>query len=304
MERRDCDRAFIAVLEAGSFARAAQHLGISAGQASKLVSKLEQDLGVQLLNRTTRALAPTEVGLGYFERIKPLLDEFDALDAAVRHASGAATGRLRLSVPVSFGTEQLMPVLTGFAQAFPEIHLDIRFSDRVVAVVDEGFDIAVRIGNPADSSLIARKLCDVRVVIVASPAYIASHGEPATPAELARHACIIDTNFQEPLVWRFRVPGALESTSVAVTGRLQFSNAHACLTAAQAGLGIARVPSFLAGPALRCGAVRPLLRDFEDRPMGVYVLYPPARHLALKVRVLVDYLAERYRGEPPWDHGW
>jgi DNA-binding transcriptional LysR family regulator len=304
MERLDCDRMFVAVLESGSFSKAAQALGTSSGQASKLVSKLEADLGVQLLNRTTRALSPTEVGYAYFERVKSLLEDFDALDASVRNASTAATGRLRLSVPVSFGTMQMTADLIEFARVYPDIQLDVSFADRLVSLIDEGFDVAVRIGNPSDSSLIARKLCDMRVVTAAAPAYLRQHGAPEDPATLAKRECIIDTNFREPSTWRFRAADGSSTIAVPVKGRLRFSNAEACLAAAAAGLGIARVPSFMAGPCFRTGTVRPLLQSFEDRSFGVYVVYPPGRHLALKVRVLVDFLASRYRGKPPWDKGW
>jgi DNA-binding transcriptional LysR family regulator len=304
MERLDCERMFVAVLETGSFSRAAERLGTSSGQASKLVSKLEADLGVRLLNRTTRALSLTEVGQAYFERVKALIEEFDALDASVRNASGAPTGRLRLSVPISFGTMQLAPVLIEFARTFPNIQLDVSFSDRIVSLIDEGFDVAVRVGNPSDTSLLARKLCDMRIVLAASPAYLRERGEPASPTALPDHDCIIDTNFREPFIWRFRIGGAPEATPVAVTGRLRFSNAEACLAAAEAGLGITRVPSFMAGPHFRTGSVKPVLQGFEDRPRGVYALYPPGRHLAIKVRVLVDFLIAHYRGEAPWDQGW
>ena len=304
MDRLDCDRMFVAVLDTGSFARAAERLGTSSGQASKLVSKLESDLGVRLLHRTTRALSPTEVGQAYYERMKALLEEFDALDASVRNASGMASGRLRLSVPVSFGTMQLAPLLIDFARAFPDIQLDISFSDRVVNIVDEGFDAAVRVGNPADTSLMARKLCDMRVVVGASPDYLSREGEPSTPADLARHACIIDSNFRDPLIWRFRDPGSSEVMAVPVAGRLRFSNAEACFAAAEAGLGIAAGPSFIAGPRFRAGRLKPLLGTFEDRPLAVNVVYPPGRHLALKVRVLVDFLVLQFHSAPPWDRGW
>ena len=304
MERLDCDRMFVAVLESGSFAKAARALGTSSGQASKLVSKLETDLGVQLVNRTTRALSATEVGQAYLERIKALLEDFDALDASVRNASAAASGRLRLSLPVTFGSMQMTPDLIEFARAYPDIQLDVSFADRLVNLVDEGFDAAVRIGNPSDSSLIARKLCDMRVVTAAAPAYLERHGTPEDPAALAARECIIDTNFREPFIWRFRTAGGASTIAVPVRGRLRFSSAEACLAAAAAGLGIARVPSFMAGPCFRTGTVRPLLQAFEDRSFGVYVVYPPSRHLALKLRVLVDFLAARYRGEPPWEKGW
>lgn len=213
----------VAVLDTGSFAAAARRLGASSSQASKLVSRLEAELGVQLLKRTTRALAPTEAGQAYYERMKGLLEEFDALDAAVRNASGMPAGRLRLTAPLSFRTLQLAPVLLDFARAYPEIELDVGFSDRTVNLVDEGFDLAVRIGRPGDSSLIARKLCDARVVVVAAPDYLARRGTPTEPAGLADHDCIIDTNFADPLVWRFEG----SAPSVPVRGRLRFSNAEA-----------------------------------------------------------------------------
>lgn len=304
MERLDCDRMFVAVLEVGSFAGAAQRLGTSASQASKLVSRLESDLGVQLLKRTTRALSPTEVGQAYYERVKALIEDFDALDAAVRNASGAPSGRLKLTAPISFGASQLAPLLIDFAQAFPDIQLDVSFSDRVVNLVDEGFDAAIRIGKPGDSSLIARRLCEMRIVFAASPAYLEQRGEPKVPADLVGHDCVIDTNFRDPLTWRFRSPGQDGPVSVPISGRLRFSNGEACVAAAVAGFGIARVPSFTAGAAFRAGLARPVLRDHEPEPDGLYALYPAGRHLALKVRALVDFLVSCYRGQPVWDQGW
>lgn len=303
MERLECDRMFVAVLDTGSFSKAAERLGTSSGQASKLVSRLEAELGVQLLKRTTRALSPTEIGRAYHERIKALLEDLDALDASIRSASGLAAGRIRLTVPLSFGTMHLTPALADFALAYPDIQLDVSFTDRVVSLVDEGFDLAIRVGNPADSSLIARKLCDIRLAVAAAPSYLAARGEPRHPADLAGHDCLLDSNFRDPHTWRFtdRDGAAL---SVPVSGRLQFSNGEACLTAAEAGLGIMHGPSFLAGAALQAGRLKPLLEDFTDHRLAVYAMYPPGRHLALKVRVLVDFLAERYRGEPAWDRGW
>lgn len=304
MERLNYDRMFVAVMETGSFAKAAVRLGMSSGQASKLVSRLEEGLGVRLLNRTTRALSPTEVGQAYFERIKLLLDDLDALDESIKIRSGAASGKLRLTAPMSFGTTQLAPALIDFAQLYPRIDLDVSFNDRVVNLVDEGFDAGVRIGNPSDSSLIARKLCSARVVLAASPAYLAEHGEPVTPHDLAKHDCVLDTNFRDPLVWRFRDPSSHEQLVINVSGRLRFSSADACLAAAEKGLGVARVPSFMAGPCFRTGRVVPVLQQFEDSPSGIHVIYPPGRHLALKVRVLVDFLSARFHGEPEWDKGW
>lgn len=304
MDRLDCDRMFVAVLDAGSFAAAAQRLGTSSGQASKLVSKLETELGVQLLKRTTRALSPTEAGQAYYEGVKALLDEFEALDASVRNASGAPVGRLRITAPMSFGAIQLAPVLLDFASLFPDIQLDVSFNDRTVNLVDEGFDLAVRVGNPTDTSLIARRLCDARILLVAAPDYIGRQGMPESPADLSAHELIIDSNFRDPGHWHFRAADKGGPIIVPVAGRLRFSDGAACLKAAERGMGIAHVPSFIAGTSLREGRVRPLLGAFEAAPMGIFAMYPPARHLAIKVRSLIDFLVDRFHGVPKWDVDW
>lgn len=303
-DRLGCERMLVAVLDTGSFAGAARRLGTSPVQASKLVSRLESELGVQLIRRTTRGLSPTDVGQAYHQRMKALLDEFDALDLSVRSASGTPTGRLRLTAPVSFGRTSLVPVLMDFAGVYPEIQLDVSLSDRVVSLVDEGFDVAIRIGRLVDSTLVARKLCDARIVVVASPAYLERFGVPSTAADLTAHDCIIDTNFRDPEQWRFLDSDRRTEEVISVSGRLRFSNGEACLAAAEAGLGIARVPSFIAGPCIRDGRVRHLLPHVEDNPFTIHAVYPPAKHLALKVRALIDVLAQRFHGDPEWDRGW
>lgn len=302
MDRLECDRMFAAVMETGSFTRAARRSGTTSGQASKLVSRLEAELGVRLLNRTTRAVSATEAGRAYYERLRPLLEEYEVLDQSVRNVAGTPRGRLRLTAPLTFGVRQLAPVLNEFAGRFEAIELDVDFSDRTVRIVEDGYDLAIRIGQPADSSLIARRLGDMRIVLIASPGYLASRGEPAQPAEIAEHDCIIDTNFREPNRWPIRSAGG--AGSVAVQGRLRYSNSELCLSAAVAGLGIACVPSFVAAEAVRAGKVRRILADAEPDPYGLFALYPHSRHLAAKVRVLVDLLIERFHGVPPWDVGW
>ena len=294
---------FVAVMETGSFTAAAERLGTSSGQASKLVSRLETRLGVRLLSRTTRAVSPTEAGQAYFDRLRPLLDEFDNLDASIRDTSHAPRGRLRLTAPLTFGTMEIAPALNEFARQFPEIELDVAFTDRVVNLVDEGFDLAVRVGRPSDSSMIARKLCTVRLVVLGAPDYLERHGAPATPDDISGFDCILDANFREPGRWPFRGPDG-EAMSVPVAGRIRYSNAEACLEAAKAGLGLACLPAFIAGGALRAGRVKRVLESYETEPYMVHALYPHSRHLAGKVRVLVDFLIERYRGTPHWEDGW
>lgn len=285
MDRLAADRMFIAVMETGSFAAAARRLGTSAGQASKLISALETELGTRLLNRTTRALAPTELGQKYFAQIRNIVADLDALDQSLNEAGEAPRGRLRLSVPISLGTMQLAHALSAFAEAYPGIDLDVSFSDRFVSVVDEGFDAAIRVGHPVDSSLIARKLGSARLVTVASPGYLAARGRPATPEELGQHACILDTNTREPGLWRFA------SGTVAVRGRLRYSNALACLVAAEHGLGLARTPSFVARESLAAGRVERVLEAHDPPAAGIFAVYPAGRYMPLKVRVLIDFLA-------------
>ncbi len=303
MDRLDSDRMFLAVIETGSFTGAAEKRGTRSGQASKLISRLETELGVRLLNRTTRSVAPTEAGRAYYDRLKPLVDELDTLDLDIRNISQSPRGRLRLTAPLTFGSLELAPALNAFAGLYPDIELDVSFSDRVVNVVDEGFDLAVRVGRPGDSSLIIRRLCAVRIVVVGAPSYLEQHYAPTSPEDLAQHACIIDTNFREPNRWPFKGETG-EVEMVSVDGRIRYSNAEACVQAAELGLGLACVPAFVAGEALRSGRLIRLLPSFEPDAYDVHVLYPHSRHLAAKVRLLVDFLSERYRQTPHWEQGW
>jgi len=292
MDRLACDRMFVTVMELGSFAAAARKLGTSSGQASKLVSSLESELGVRLLNRTTRALSPTEAGQAYCERMRAVLEDIDAAEQAARSTSASPRGRLRVTAPLTFGVARLRFALGAFARQYPDISLDVQFSDRLVNLVDEGFDVAVRVGRPADSSLIARRLCDARLVLVASPAYLAARPPVTRPGDLSAQDCIIDTNFRDPLIWRFA--GHDGPVAVPVAGRLRFSNAEACLGAAEDGLGIANVPDFVAQDSLRQGRVVEVLPGAGDAPMGVFVLYPPGRHLAAKVRAFIDFMSAHF----------
>ena len=297
MPRLEADRLFVAIMETGSLAAAARKLHLSSGQASKLLARLEGDLGVRLLNRSTRALSATEVGQAYYDRIRTILDDLDALDSEVQDRAAAPRGQLRVTAPLTFGTLRLVPMLNDFAKAYPEIGLDVSFTDRMVNLVDEGFDVAIRAGRVADSSLIARKLCDMHTVLVCSPGYAAIRGEPAHPSDLAQHDCIIDTNFRDPLQWRFRAEG--KPVTVTLAGRLRYSNAEACLQAAEAGLGIAHLPDFVAGPSLAAGRTQVLLATFAEAPGGIFALYPPGRHLTAKLRALLDFLSPRLQ-RPNW----
>lgn len=299
MDRYECDRMLVAVLEMGGFAAAAKRLGVSPAKASKLVSRLEGELGVQLIKRSTRALSPTEAGQVYLERIRPLLEGWAELDASVRAVTTEPSGRLRLSVPVSFGVAQLSAVLNAFAIRHPRIQLDVEFSDRQASLVHEGFDAAVRIGRLDDSNLVARRLTTARNVMVAAPAYLARNAPPAQAADLAAHDCIVDLNFRDPHIWRLMQAGV--NCRIAVNARLRLSNADAVVSAACAGLGIARLPTFMAAAALADGRLVRVLPDCEIEANGVFVVHPAGRHPPLKLRVLIDCLVAWFEDPPVWD---
>jgi DNA-binding transcriptional LysR family regulator len=301
MDRFDEISAFAAVADSRSFTQGAKRLGVSGAQVSKLVARLENRLGARLLNRTTRDVSLTDTGRAYLERARGLLEDFEALEGSVRD-QGGPRGLLKISAPVSFGASQLTPALLCFAATYPEVTLDVSSTDRIVNLVEEGFDVAVRIGLLADSSLVARKLASVRMVTCASPDYLAKHGTPQTLADLGGHEAIIDGNTSDPWVWRFGAHGDVQD--VRVHGRLKFTGADACVAAAVAGFGILRTPAFAAAADLRAGRLNPLLCGYEPEMIYVHAVYPHARHLASKVRVFVDFLAKRYAGEPEWHQGW
>jgi DNA-binding transcriptional LysR family regulator len=301
MDRFDEINAFAAVADARSFTQGARRLGVSSAQVSKLVARLENRLGARLLNRTTRDVSLTDTGRAYLERARTLLEDFEALEGSVRD-QGGPRGLLKVSAPVSFGASQLTPALLDFACAYREISLDVSATDRMVNLVEEGFDVAVRIGQLPDSSVIARKLAAVRIVTCASPDYLARAGTPATPQDLALHEAIIDTNARDPNVWTFGPANDL--IHVRVHGRLRFSGADACVTAGRRGLGVVYTPAFAAAEDLRAGRLVPLMCAYEPQLIYVHAVYPHARHLAAKVRAFVDFLAERYAGEPEWHQGW
>jgi DNA-binding transcriptional LysR family regulator len=301
MDRFDEINAFAAVADARSFTQGARRLGVSSAQVSKLVARLENRLGARLLNRTTRDVSLTDTGRAYLERARGLLEDFETLESSVRDQSGPK-GLLKISAPVSFGATQLTPALLDFAAAYPEVSLDVSSTDRMVNLVEEGFDVGVRIGELPDSSVIARKLAAVRMVTCASPGYLQAAGAPATPDDLARHEAILDNNMRDPTIWTYG--GGVDRQEVRVHGRLKFGGADACVAAARRGLGITVTPAFAAADDLRAGRLTALLCAYEPQLIHVHAVYPHARHLAAKVRAFVDFLADRFAGEPEWHQGW
>ncbi|MDF2811755.1 MAG: LysR family transcriptional regulator [Microvirga sp.] len=298
MSELDDIRAFVEVVEAGGFGRAAKRLGLSKSIVSRRIARLEAGLGARLLSRTTRGISPTETGLEFKSRAERILVDLDEARDAVAHQAGEAVGRLRISLPVSFGLRHVAPLLAELTARHPLLEIEAAFSDRFVDLVGERLDAAIRIGDLKDSSLVARRIAQGGAAIVASPAYLARHGRPQTPADLVHHECLIYTGSADR-DWRFQV--GKRWTSVRPEGRLLADNGDAILQAAVNGLGVAALPTFLAADAIEAGTLVPILSEYSMPEYGIYVVRPPGAHVPGKVRVLIDLLVERFGGEPRWD---
>ncbi|HSC79535.1 MAG TPA: LysR substrate-binding domain-containing protein, partial [Chitinolyticbacter sp.] len=286
--------------EAGSFVRAAERLQISTTAASRLVADLENHLGTRLLNRTTRKLSPTESGFAYYERCQQILGDIEEAEAALSSATQRPRGTLRISAPLSLGIRHLSPLLAEYRQRYPDVALDLELADRAVDLVDEGFDLALRISPQLPGNLIARRLCPIRLVICASPDYLARHGVPATPQDLVTHNCLAYTYASTGDDWTFGIDG---SEKVKVKGNFRANNGDMLCAAAIAGEGIVRQPTFLIADALRSGEVIPLLAEHGQPELYAWAVYPSRRHVTAKVRSMIDFLVEAWGDAPPWDRG-
>jgi DNA-binding transcriptional LysR family regulator len=282
---------FVAAVEAGSFVGAADALDSSKAVISKHVLSLEQRLGVRLLNRTTRRQSLTDAGRSYFERAKQILEALEDADVTVASSAVRPTGTLRVTAPLTFGLLYLAPLWGEFMTRYPEVKLDITLSDRIVDLVDEGFDVALRIARLADSSLVSRKLASARMVMCASPAYLREHGTPKRLADVARHAVLAYTYLSTGDTWRFERDGVAHQ----VTTRpiLRSNNGDTCRAAALAGRGIIMQPSFMIAGDLERGELVEILPRYKGAELGLYVVFPSRKLLSAKVRVLIDFLSEK-----------
>ncbi|MGH8496775.1 MAG: LysR family transcriptional regulator [Gammaproteobacteria bacterium] len=292
---------FVKVVESGSFTAAAEKLGMSRAAASKSVSRLEDRLGARLLQRTTRTLSMTEAGEVLFHRSRRGLSEIEAAELEVDHLQGEPRGILRISGPVYFGVRHLTPVLAEFLTAHPAVEADVQLDDRLVHVVEEGFDLVVRVTVLEDSSLVSRRLAPCRTVVCASPDYWARHSVPERPADLIAHNCFIYSNLPSPDIWRF-LDSKGRDVTVQVRGNLRFNNTEMAVAAVRQGLGVIRVPTFYIGDELSDGRLVAALTEYASpREASVYAVYPARDHLPPKVRSFIDLLAERFGPEPYWD---
>ncbi|MBD8893833.1 LysR family transcriptional regulator [Roseibium litorale] len=290
-------RCFIQVVDSKGFSAAAREMGRSKALVSKYIGELEDELGARLLNRTTRQVSLTEVGEAYYKEAAEILQRIDDLQASVQSSHHAIRGRLRVSAPRSMGDGWLNRAMMEFLVDNPEVVLDLRLEDRFVDVVDEGFDVAIRVTDLEDSSLIARKIAPFRTVVCATPQVIEKYGVPQTPADLQSRPCIIDTNYRFKQNWGFSENG--QRITVTVSGPVEVNSASAGRDAALCNLGFLRTPLIFVSEDIRNGTFVPMLEDYEPDNRGIYAVYPHRRHLTGKVRAFVDHLvawfAERKR---------
>lgn len=291
--------AFTRIAETGSLTEAARRLGLSRSRLSRVLQELEARLGVRLVNRTTRRLSLTEPGQRLLPRCQRLLADLVEAEEEAVVAGGRPRGLLRVSAPVSFGTLHLAPLVPDYLAAFPEVELDLVLDDRFVDLIDEGFDLAVRIGRLADSGLVARRLAPCRMQVCAAPAYLARHGAPTSPAELARHACLGYSYWAGGGAWELIGPDG--PVLVRFRPRLRANSGEALAAAAAAGQGIVAEPTFILAPWLASGALVPILPGWRVRELAVHAVFPEGRLVSAKVRRFVELLAARLGPEPPWD---
>lgn len=290
-------RAFVRSVELGGFSAASRELDLTPSALSKLVTRMEDRLGVRLMNRTTRKLALTAEGEAYFASAKRILIDIEEAEAEVTRFSQHPKGLLRVNVGVAFGMHQLAPALPRFLDRFPDIELDITMTDRVIDLVEEGADVAIRTGNLRDSSLVARKICDMHRVICASPGYLKKHGTPKTPQDLLQHNCISISAAPQLRKWPFAHKGVIET--VEVSGNVSANNAETLLQLAATGVGIIRLADVIVADGIRAGWLTPLLTDAHHvEPLPLSAVYPQGKHKSPRVAAFVNFLVERFSSAP------
>lgn len=305
MRRRNFDEifAFMSVVEAGSFVGGAKLMGLSRSAAGKAMARLEQRLGVRLLNRTTRSFSLTDEGRTFHEQCKLVIASIEQAEATIKTSSMTPTGSLRITVPDAFGRIFLLPLVSDYMAQWPEMRVEVNFTDRAIDMIDEGIDLAVRIGTTvsdsrSDTRLISRVVAEYEAVLIASPDYLGRMGEPAHPDDLVNHECLIFASSLQRHVWRLREPDG-EWVRAPGRHRLRMDNGEALLFSALAGMGIAFLPTFLCGPALETGKLKRVLPNYETETAPITVIYPTKQHLSAKVRCFIDLIAAKWERVRP-----
>lgn len=299
MDRNDEMSVFVNVVREGGFSAAAKIMQLTPSAVSKQISRLEERLDVRLLNRTTRQLSMTDEGETYFHRATAILSDIEETEAMVSNRSATPRGTLRVSSSIAFGRHQIVPMMPEFLNAYPEMRLQLSLSDNLVDLVQEGFDVAIRMAELNDSSLVARRLAVDRRVVCASPSYVEKYGIPKSPEALRDHNCLMVTNVPSMNDWEFTFGSTVRK--IHVEGRFEANSGVAIHEAALAGLGIAQLAAFLVAPDLRAGRLVGLLEDRIAMGKPIYAVYPHRRHLSPKVRAFIDFLVDKLTPVPPWE---
>ena len=289
MDRLDAMRLFLRVAELGSFSAVALQTGVARSVVTRQIAALETHLGVKLMARSTRRLALTSAGAAYLEKCRVILNLVESAEADVAEERLTPRGNIRISLPLSFGLKRLAPLLLDFAQRHPDVSLDMDYSDRRINLIEEGIDLAIRIARRLEPGDVARKIGTGRMLLVAAPDYLARHGRPQHPAELAHHGCLGYTNAGSTIPWQFLINGQLEGFPV--RSRINANNGEVLTEAAAQGLGITLQPDFIVASFLAAGRVEAILAEFPAPELGIYAMLPSNRHVPHRVRVLMDTLA-------------
>lgn len=292
---------FTKVAKAGSFAAAAKDLNLSRAMATKHVMQLENSLGIRLLNRTTRNLSLTEVGVVYLERCLQILDDIDETELAVTHLQTEPRGTLKLNATPFFGTYHLAPAIAAYAKIYPDVKVELVLQGGSVDLIEEGFDLAIRLEELHDSSLIARKLGSSQRVVCGSPSYFEKHGTPKTPNDLKKHNCLVNLSLPPRDQWQFSEPDTGKTTLIKVDGTLEANTADALRIAAINGLGLVLLPTYMVGQDLRKNRLQAVLKHYIPAPLEIHAVYPHRKHLSAKVRTFIDFLHERFHPTPSWE---
>ncbi len=288
---------FAKVAETGSFARAAAELSLSQATVSKAITRLETRMDTMLVRRSSRSMSLTESGYAALERAARILEDGTAVEAEVAEQSSSLRGLIRVSVPMSFGVSRLAPILPGFLAMHPDVELDVQFDDKQVDLITERYDLALRIANLVDSSLLARRLCKVRILLVGSPAYFERYGKPSHPRDLIQHKALQYSYTRAGTSWRFRHKQHGEFTQ-AMPIQMHANNAEALVPALLAGLGLALQPEFLAWEELQSGELETAMDEWEVEPIALHIVTPPGRRRPVRVQAFIDYLLQSFTREP------
>jgi len=294
-------KTFVTLVECHSISKAAEKMDVAVSAVSRRLKELESNLGVQLIQRTTRKMHLTEAGDRFYQRSVRLLEDFEEAKQEASNTATALSGTLKIATPLSFGVAHLAPAIAAFMHLHPQIKIDLDMSDRRIDLVEEGLDLAIRIGTLEDSSLIARKLASVRHVVCASPDFLNCYGRPETPQDLSEMPALCYGNLSQPGTWHYRDKNN-SPAYVKVPMRMRATNGDALVEAAVAGLGILCEPSFIVHGAVERGLLTPVLTGYQWYAMNIYAVYPQTRHMPARVRAFIEFLASHFGGTPYWEH--